>query len=140
MTQSLLIATYDVWQFKILSVILDKHQNNILLSTENLKSLIQYFINKIEIIFNDNNNKKLLKQYLFSSNIFYLNDIDKLELLQNIVALITFYDIPINIMNAIDLGIGNDQLNYLRMLMAFKKFNLETHTIHCISNILKYNN
>lgn len=75
----------------------------------------------------------LLKQYLFSSNCNFLQDSSINDL--NIVAsLITFYDLPINVMNCVDVGTG--PLNYFRMLIELKKLNLDSCTIQCVSRIL----
>lgn len=130
---------YDIWQYKILDAALNRTKptttTNMLLSIENLKSLIQRLTTHMEQL--SYNHSDLLKQFLFSSNIAYLQECVPKHL-QHISALITFYNLPINILNCCDLSDGTDgSLNYLRMLMEFQKFNLNPSTIHCISRILQ---
>lgn len=74
-----------------------------------------------------------MKRYLFSSNTTFLQETN-VETSAKIATLITFYDLPINILNMVDLG---GQLNYFRMLVEFKKLGLDTPTIQCIFKVLK---
>lgn len=76
-----------------------------------------------------------MKRYLFSSNTTFLQDANS-ETSAKMATLITFYDLPINILNLVDLG---GQLNYFRMLVEFKKLGLDTHTVQCIFKVLNVN-
>lgn len=75
------------------------------------------------------------KRYLFSSNTTFLQESTG-DISSKLSTLITFYDLPINVLNLVDLG---GQLNYLRMLVEFKKLGLDTHTIQCIFKVLNVN-
>ncbi len=76
-----------------------------------------------------------MKRYLFSSNTAFLQEASS-EISCKMASLITFYDLPINVLNLVDLG---GQLNYFRMLVEFKKLGLDTHTIQCIFKVLNVN-
>lgn len=76
-----------------------------------------------------------MKRYLFSSNTTFLQESNS-ETSAKMATLITFYDLPINILNLVDLG---GQLNYFRMLVEFKKLGLDTHTVQCIFKVLNVN-
>lgn len=76
-----------------------------------------------------------IKRYLFSSNTTFLQEYNG-DIAAKIATLITFYDLPINILNLVDLS---GQLNYFRMIVEFKKLGLDTHTIQCISKVLHTN-
>lgn len=57
-----------------------------------------------------------------------------MKILLKIAAVVVFYDVPINVLNLIDLSGG--QLNYIKMIVELKKLGLGSNTIRCIFNIL----
>ncbi|GAB0094323.1 Anaphase-promoting complex subunit 1 [Sergentomyia squamirostris] len=129
-------STQDIWQFKIIGAILRRTSSNSpqesLLSREILQSLELKLMACIETWSNDCSN--LMKQFLFSSNINFLQDGNLSTVtLTKLAILVVFYDLPINVLNFVDL---RSQLNYLGMLVELKKLKLDTHSIHCISKIL----
>lgn len=76
-----------------------------------------------------------IKRFLFSSNTTFLQE-SNCGISLKMATLITFYDLPINVLNLVDLG---GPLNYYRMLVEFKKLGLDTHTIQCIFKVLTFN-
>lgn len=127
-------TTFDIWQFKIISSALSKIQSShseFLLSSDIIRSSII----EPETLIEDwaNSNISQLKQYLFSANTIYLQETD-LKILLKIAAVVVFYDVPINVLNLIDLSGG--QLNYIKMIVELKKLGLGSNTIRCIFNIL----
>uniref|UniRef100_A0A1B0CGG3 beta-N-acetylhexosaminidase n=1 Tax=Lutzomyia longipalpis TaxID=7200 RepID=A0A1B0CGG3_LUTLO len=70
----------------------------------------------------------LMKQFLFSSSINFLQDGNLSTVtLTKLAILVVFYDLPINVLNFVDL---RGQLNYLGMLVELKRLNLDTKSIH----------
>lgn len=128
-------STQDIWQFKIIDATLKKSQisqTDSLLSREILQSLELKLMSCIETWGNDCFN--LMKQFLFSSGINFLQDGNLSTVtLTKLAILVVFYDLPINVLNFVDL---RGQLNYLGMLVELKRLKLDTNSIHCISKIL----
>uniref|UniRef100_A0A1B0CZC4 Uncharacterized protein n=1 Tax=Phlebotomus papatasi TaxID=29031 RepID=A0A1B0CZC4_PHLPP len=128
-------CTQDIWQFKIIDATLKKSQisqTDSLLSREILQSLELKLMSCIETWGNDCFN--LMKQFLFSSSINFLQDGNLSTVtLTKLAILVVFYDLPINVLNFVDL---RGQLNYLGMLVELKRLKLDTNSIHCISKIL----
>ncbi|KAJ6638177.1 Anaphase-promoting complex subunit 1 [Pseudolycoriella hygida] len=124
------VSNYDLWQLKIVSLILKRCSNITLLSPEICKSFSRRLVTSMEQLLSQH--IPSMKRYLFSSNATYLQETDPRTALQ-IAILITFYDLPINIMNVVHLG---GQLNYSRMLLECKKVNLDVHTVQCMFKML----
>lgn len=122
----------DIWQFKILSSIFQRStlvtSSNMLLSPEIMRS----HLDRITLRMADWSTKyrTLLRQFLCSSSCTFMYESDKTTL-AHMAALITFYDMPINVMNCIDVS-GGGPLNYLRLLNEGRKLRLATHTLQCM--------
>lgn len=125
---------FDVWQLKLMKTVMKSHQMNTLLSGEHLNALVKRVETLIE--------KKLidyagyLQQFLYASNISFLCTInDKLKL-RNIAALIQFLGIPINIINQIDVGENQSQMDYMKLITEMKKVKVNTDMTLIITKIL----
>lgn len=125
---------FDVWQLKLMQTIMKSHQTNILLSSEHLNALIKRVESMTE--------KKLieyasyLQQFLYAPNISFLCTIkDKLKL-RHIAALIQFLGIPINIINQIDVGENQLQMDYMKLITEMKKVKVNTDMTLVITKIL----
>lgn len=81
----------------------------------------------------------LLQRYLFSSNITYLQEVGEVRTLKDVSALVTYFDLPINVMNYVELNGASGQPNFLRLLIEMKKLNLNLKTIRCIADTLRAN-
>lgn len=108
-----------------------------MLSTEHLKSLASILQTRMEkqII----EQKALIQRYLFSSNVSFLQEISPVATLQKAAALITFYDLPRNVLNCVELSGSEQQLNYLKILIELRKLNLDVKTIQIIAQIVQQN-
>lgn len=115
----------------MVACILRQCNKNILLSPEILKSFSSRLYTAMERL--RVQQATSLKRYLFSSDTTFLQE-SSYDTATKLANLITFYDLPINILNLVDLG---GQLNYFRMLVEFKKVGLDTHTIQCIFKVLQ---
>lgn len=125
---------YDIWQLKLMQTIAKGHQTNMLLSAEHLNALVKRVETMIE--------KKLidyapyLQQFLYAPNISYLNTITDKHKLRNIAALIQFLGIPINIINQIDVGENQSQMDYMKLITEMKKVKVNTDMTLIITKIL----
>lgn len=105
-----------------------------LLSIEHLKALTQMIHTEMDRKLT--NHLNLLRRYLFSSNVNFLQDINETKKLKDVATLITFFDLPINLMNCIDLNGVSGKPNLFRILIAMKELNLDLTSIKCISDII----
>lgn len=125
---------FDVWQLKLIQTIFKYRSSNILLSAEHLNALVKRVETYVE--------KRLidyagyLKQYLCEPNISFLSNIDDKEKLRNIAALIHILDIPINIINQIDVGENQAQMDYLKLIIEMKRVRVNTDMTLIITKIL----
>lgn len=125
---------YDIWQLKLMQTIARGHQTNILLSAEHLNALVKRVETMIE--------KKLidyapyLQQFLYAPNVSFLSTITDKHKLRNIAALIQFLGIPINIINQIDVGENQCQMDYMKLISEMKKVKVNTDMTLIITKIL----
>lgn len=126
--------SFDVWQLKLMQTIVRYHPSNKILSSEHLNALVKRVETLIEtkIIAHSG----YLQQLLFSPNISFLSTLDDKEKLKNIAALIQFLDIPINIINQINVGENQEQMVYLRLIMEMKRMKVNTDMTLIITKIL----
>lgn len=122
-----------MWQFKLIASILRNRKQNILLSTENLRSLTQRVTTQMERWAAEFTVP--LRQYIYASDCSILQNM-QLSTLHHLAVLITFFDLPVNIMNCVDINANEQQINILHLLIAFKHLNLSSVTVQCIYNIL----
>lgn len=127
----------DIWQFKILSSIFERSAGSngsrqMLLSPEIMRS----HLDRVDLRMTawSAKHRELLQQYLFSSSCAFMHECDGATL-ATVAALITFYDLPVNVMNCIEVG-GAGPLNYLRLLSEGRKMRLATHTMLCMMRCL----
>lgn len=85
------------------------------------------------------NQSNHLQRYLFSSNVTFLQEVNDVQTLKDIAVLVTFYELPINVMNFIDLCGAHGQPNFIRLHIELKKLNVTLKTIQCISDIIATN-
>lgn len=125
---------FDITQLKLMQTVMRSHQNNILLSAEHLNALVKRVETMIE--------KKLieyapyLQQFLYAPNIAFLCSINEKLKLRNIAALIQFLGIPINIINQIDVGENESQMDYMKLITEMKKLKVNTDMTLIITKIL----
>lgn len=123
----------DIWQFKILSSILQRSSptttsSQVLLSHEIMRSHIDRIA--LRMASWSTQYRTLLQRFLCSSSCIFMYESDP-STLAHMSALITFYDMPINVMNCIDV-VDAGSLNYLRLLNEGRKLRLATHTVQCM--------
>lgn len=122
----------DIWQFKILASIFQRAtpttSSHMLLSPEIMRSHLDRI--SLRMTAWSTKHRTLLQRFLCSSSCTFLSESDAATL-AHIAALITFYDMPVNLMNCIDVA-GGGPLNYLRLLIEGRKLRLATHTLQCI--------
>lgn len=112
-----------------------KHKpSNILLSAEHLNAMIKRLETFME--------KKLftyagyLQQLLYSTDISFLCKIEDKTILLIVAALIQFLDIPVNIINQIDVGEDQAQMDYMKLVTEMKKVNVNTDMTLIVTKIL----
>lgn len=130
-------TNYDIWQFKLTETIIDRKIGHHLLSTEHLAALMKMVRTRMDKMLIDHSS--YLKRYLFSSNINYLQEVSDLQTLKEIATVVTYFDLPINVMNLIDLRGASGQPNILCLLVELKKLKFDLKSIQCISDIMLTN-
>lgn len=126
--------SFDVWQLKLIQTIVKYRPSNKILSAEHLNALVKRVETLIESkIFEHAGN---LQHFLQTQTIAFLAEIEDREKLKNIAALIQFLDIPINIINQINLGENQLQMVYFRLIMEMKRLKLNTDMILIVTKIL----
>lgn len=81
--------------------------------------------------------KTKIQRYLFSSNITFLQEVLQIPILRSVAALITFYDLPMNVLNCIELSGSQGELNYLEMLIELKKLKIDTNSVQIITQLFQ---
>lgn len=125
---------FDICQLKLMQTIVKHRPSNILLSSEHLSALIkrvETFMEKKLI-----NHAGYLQQFLYAPNISFLCKMEDKVKLRNVAALIQFLDIPINIINQIDVGENQAQMDYMKLVTEMKKVNVNTDMTLVITKIL----
>lgn len=130
-------SNYDIWQFKLVETIINRKVGNFLLSTEHLTALLKMIQTQMDKALI--NNAGLLQRYLFSSNVNFLQEVNEIRTLKEIAVMVTYFDLPINVMNYIDLCGASGQPNMLRLLVELKKLKFDLKSIKCICNIIRSN-
>lgn len=126
--------SFDIWQLKLMQSIVKYKPSNVILSAEHLNALVKRAETLIE-------NKIMeysgyLQQFLYSPNISFLSVVDDKLKLRNIAAIIQFLDIPINIINKINVGENQVQMDYLRLILEMKRQKVNTDMTLIITKIL----
>lgn len=125
--------SFDVWQLKLMQTIVKYRPTNVILSAEHLNALVKRVETLIETKITEY--AGYLQQFLYAPNIAFLGALEK-EKLRNIAALIQFLDIPINIINQINVGENQVQMDYLRLIMEMKRVKVNTDMTLIITKIL----
>lgn len=126
--------SFDVWQLKLMQTIVKYRPSNLILSAEHLNALVKRVETLIETKITDY--AGYLQQFLYAPNISFLYTLGDKEKLRNIAALIQFLGIPINIINRINVGENQVQMDYLRLIMEMKRVNVNTVDTLIITKIL----
>lgn len=127
----------DVWQIKILQTILQLKHQPMLLSPEQLNSLLQLTESHMEDVLVQY--KSLLREFLFSTNMTFLQKSQQqMDALMQIAAIIVFHNIPNRLFDATNEQSGH--ANYLQLLTVLKKARINTNTIQMISRLLETSN
>lgn len=107
-----------------------------LLSIEHLKALTQMV--QTELDRKHAAHLNLLRRYLFSSNVSFLQEVSDGKILKDVATLITFFELPINVMNCVELNGAGGKPNLFRLFVELKKHNLDLTSIKCISDIIAW--
>lgn len=126
-------TSYDTWQLIIMQNILKRRKNIILLSSEHLNSLTQladtHMENELE------KHKNVLQKYIFSRNILPFKEIPNFDVVNNVAALITFYNLRNDVLNYN----YRNETNFLKTLIELKKGKVCSKTVGSIRKILQIN-
>lgn len=128
------ISMQDIWQFKLIDAIVrnSPHDQQLLLSAENVRSLSQRVASQMEHWTAEM--ATLLRRFLLTAS-WPLLQLQSGAELQRLAALISYYDLPIGMLGALALG-DDDSGNSLSLLLAFRDTAVATHTIQAIGRIL----
>lgn len=126
--------SFDIWQLKLLQSIVKYRPSNLILSAEHLNALVKRVETLVETKITEY--AGYLQQFLYSPNISFLSTLQDKEKLRNIAALIQFLDIPINIINQINVGENQVKMDYLRLIMEMKRVKVNTDMTLIITKIL----
>lgn len=125
----------DLWQLRLINLFLKRNEDTVLLSSEFLKPLIQ----QAEMVFDaviSNQNHNLMS-FLSSSNASSLSHIESKEDLFNTAAVITYFDLPPNVLSQFTNVEQNElQSDRLRLLIELKRANIPMRTIQAIIQII----
>lgn len=127
-------TSFDIWQLKLMQTIVKYRPSNLILSDEHLNALVKRVETLIETKITEYAGH--LQLFLYSKNISFLSEIIDKEKLRNIAALIQFLAIPINIINQINVGENQAQMDYLRLVMEMKRVKVNTDMTLIITKIL----
>lgn len=126
--------SFDIWQLKLMQTIVKYRPSNLILSAEHLNALVKRVETLVETKITDY--AGYLQQFLYAPNISFLCTLDDKEKLRNIAALIQFLGIPINIINQINVGENQVQMDYLKLIMEMKRVKVNTDMTLIITKIL----
>lgn len=135
--------TVDVWQLKIIAALLQRQQRSgahaastsggALLSGEIVGSLLERFAGHMDAL--SHMYRAQLKQFLYASSCQFLMHYEPARL-ADIVALLTYYELPMNVMAQLQHGLASSAatpLNYLKLLLELSPLRLSTATVRCIA-------
>lgn len=118
------ISTFDIWQFNIIKTAIERYDSKIL-STEHLRSIIISLENYVESQLSPAVNA-LIHCYLFSPKLSYLKETKELSVFRMLVAAITLYELPINVLNLVEYDPYDP--SDLEILLALKELGLDGRT------------
>ena len=133
-----LTSSIDLWQFKILQAILDRHkpilESDVLISPDILQSLSNRVKTKMDQMLIEN--RHILEKFIVAGD-GSLQDFSEFcaDSLGKLAKLVMFFDLPFRLIDANMLE-HIKQLDFVQLLYGSREYQLETRVIYTISNIL----